>query len=208
MHGRGYYKENVLDELPSLEFAATAVALVLVLRAAQLSGGGAGLLRRRRRSDSRARDLVGIVIIAGAALYAVRVERASTWFLAACGVAIVAQLVGFYFRTAARARAAAEPSIEISDDSDEDASDEDELHGCPSCGHGTLIELDDTERLLGGLSQLTPVTAVVCPRCGALSGQVEDPTKIPVGEAHGTSLRKSPIGDDDEALQEPTEHDG
>ena len=73
MRARGYYKENVLDELPSLEFAATAVALVLVLRAAQLSGGGAGLLRRRRRSDSRARDLVGIVIIAGAALYALRV---------------------------------------------------------------------------------------------------------------------------------------
>ena len=209
MRARGYYKENVLDELPSLEFAATAVALVLVLRAAQLSGGGAGLLRRRRRSDSRARDLVGIVIIAGAALYALRVERASTWFLAACGVAIVAQLVSFYLRTAARARAAAEPSIEISSDgSDEDGGDEDELYGCPSCGHGTLIELDDTTRLLGGLSQLTPVTAVVCPRCGALSGQVEDATKILVGEAHGTSLRKSLIGDDDEALQEPTEHDG
>lgn len=209
MRARGYYKENVLDELPSLEFAATAVALVLVLRAAQLSGGGAGLLRRRRRSDSRARDLVGIVIIGGAALYALRVERASTWFLAACGVAIVAQLVSFYLRTAARARAAAEPSIEISSDgSDEDSGDEDELYGCPSCGHGTLIELDDTTRLLGGLSQLTPVTAVVCPRCGALSGQVEDPAKILVGEAHGTSLRKSPIGDDDEALQEPTEHDG
>jgi hypothetical protein len=209
MGPRDYYKENVLDELPSLEFAATAVALVLVLRAAQLSGKGARLLRRRRRSDSRARDLVGIVIIAGAVLYALRVERASTWFLAACGVAIVAQLVGFYLRTAARARAAAEPSIEISnDDSDDDTADEDELYGCPSCGHGTLIELDDPARLLAGLSQLTPVTAVVCPRCGALSGQVEDPSKIPVGEAHGTSLRKSPIGEDDEALQEPTEHDG
>jgi|GEM_PF-5114139 len=205
----GYYKENVLDELPSLEFAATAVALVLVLRAAQLSGGGASLLRRRRRSDSRARDLVGIVIIAGAALYALRVERASTWFLAACGVAIVAQLVGFYFRTAARARAAAEPSIEITDDgSDDDSGDEDELYGCPSCGHGTLIELHDPTHLLGGLSQLTPVTAVVCPRCGALSGQVEDPAKILVGEANGTSWRRSPIGDDEEALQEPTEHDG
>jgi hypothetical protein len=199
----------VLDELPSLEFAATAVALVLVLRAAQLSGGGAGLLRRRRRSDSRARDLVGIVIIAGAALYALRVERASTWFLAACGVAIVAQVVGIYLRTAARARAAAEPSIEISGEDDgDDTADEDELFGCPRCGHGTLIELDDTARLLAGLSQLTPVTAVVCPRCGALSGQVEDASQIPVGEAHGTSLRKTPIGDDEEALQEPTEHDG
>mgnify|MGYP001553775208 CR=1 FL=1 len=199
----------MLDELPSLEFAATAVALVLVLRAAQLSGGGAGLLRRRRRSDSRARDLVGIVIIAGAALYAWRVERASTWFLAACGVAIVAQLVGFYFRTAARARAAAGPTIEISDDeSDDDGSDDDELNGCPSCGHGTLIEMDDTARLLGGLSQLTPVTAVVCPNCGALSGQVEDPAQIPIGEAYGTSLRKSPSGDDAEALQDPAEHDG
>ena len=199
----------MLDELPSLEFAATAVALVLVLRAAQLSGGGDSLLRRRRRSDSRARDLVGIVIIAGAALYAVRVERASTWFLAACGVAIVAQLIGIYLRTTARARAAAEPSIEISsEDGDEDAADDDELYGCPRCGHGTLIELDDTARLLAGLNQLTPVTAVVCPRCGALSGQVEDASQIPVGEAYGTSLRKSAIGDDEQALQEPTEHDG
>ena len=200
----------MLDELPSLEFAATAVALVLVLRAAQLGNGGAGLLRRRRRGDSRARDLVGIVIIAGAVLYAVRVQRASTWFLAACGVAIVAQLVGLYFRTTARARAAAEPSLEIStgNDDDDDGNDDDELYGCPSCGHGTLIELDDTARLLGGLSQLTSVTAVVCPNCGALSGQVEDPSKIPIGEGHGTSLRKSPSGDDAEALQDPTEHDG
>ena len=198
----------MLDELPSLEFAATAVALVLVLRAAQLADGGARLLRRRRRGDSRARDLVGIAIIAGAALYAVRVQRASTWFLAACGVAIVAQLVGLYFRTAARARAAAEPSLEIGNGADDGSDDDDELYGCPSCGHGTLIDLDDTARLLGGLSQLTSVTAVVCPNCGALSGQVEDPAKIPIGEEHGTSLRKSPSGDDAQALQDPTEHDG
>jgi uncharacterized membrane protein YecN with MAPEG domain len=205
----------VLDELPSLELAATAVALVLVLRAASLSGGGAGLLRRTRRVESgRARDLVGIAIIVGAMVYAIRVERASTWFLAACGLAVVAQLVGFYFRNVkqahATAAASAQPALgtpgngEDTDDEEED----DDANGCPNCGHATLIELDDTTRLLGGLSALTPVTAAVCPQCGALSGHVEDPAKIPLGDAHGTRLSKSPSGDDAEALQDPTEHDG
>jgi ribosomal protein S27AE len=194
----------VLDELPSLEFAATAVALVLVLRAALLSRGGAGLLRRRTRVESgRARDLVGIAIMVAAVLYALRVQRASTWFLAAAAIAIVAQLAGFYFRAAARARASAGPSVEI-----DDMGEEEELHGCPMCGHGTLIDLDDAARLLGGLDALTPVTAAVCPNCGALSGQVDDPAAIPIGVEHGTSLRQSPSGEDAEALEEPTEHDG
>jgi hypothetical protein len=52
------------------------------------------------------------------------------------------------------------------------------------------------------------VTAAVCPQCGALSGHIEEPAKIPVGDAHGTRLRKSPSGEDAEALQDPTEHDG
>lgn len=196
----------MLDELPSLEFAATAVALVLVLRAALLSRAGAGLFRRRARSESgRARDLVGIILIGGAVLYVIGAQRASTWFLVASGVAIAAQLFGFLFRTAARADASDKATPEASEG--DEAEDDDELRGCPSCGHGTLIELDEA-RLLAGLSQLTPVTAAVCSRCGALSGQVEDPAKIPVGEGHGTSLRQSISGEDAEALEEPAEHDG
>jgi hypothetical protein len=193
----------VLDELPSLEFAATAVALVLVLRAALLARGGAAFFRKRARNDSgRARDLVGLILISGAVLYMVRAQRASTWFLAASGVALVAQLLGFVLRSRSAVREAEGPSIEVEE------SEDDEQGGCPSCGHGTLIELDDTARLLGGLSQLTPLTAAVCPHCGALVGHVEDPSKIGIGEAHGTSLRKSPSGEDAEALEEPTEHDG
>jgi len=198
----------MLDELPSLELAATAVALVLVLRASLLSRAGASLFRRRARNESgRARDLVGIVLIGGAMLYVIRAQRASTWFLVASGLAIVAQLIGFFLRRATRARAAEGPTIEVEEDDDT----ADDLQGCPNCGHGTLIELDDTARLLSGLSQLTPVTAAVCPHCGALSGQVGDPTKIPIGESHGTSLRKSrndEDDEDDETLDEPAEHDG
>jgi hypothetical protein len=200
----------VLDELPSLEFAATAVALVLVLRAALLSRAGAALFQRRARNDSgRARDLVGLMLIGGAVLYVIRAQRASTWFLAASGVAILAQVTGFVLRSLARRRATAGPSIEVDEaDDDDDDGDGDALNGCPSCGHGTLIELEDTARLLGGLSQFSPVTATVCPQCGALYGQVEDPSKIPIGDGHGTSLRKSPSGEDAEALEEPTEHHG
>ncbi len=195
----------MLDELPSLEIAATAVAVLLVWRVVQLSSGDGGLRRRRSRVESaRARDLVGIALLAGAMVYAIGVQRASTWFLVASGTAIAAQLIGLYFRAAARARATAGPSIEIEDVDDDD---DDGPHGCPSCGHGTLIELD-AARLLGGLAALAPVSAAVCPRCGALSGNVDDPTKIPIGEDHGTTLRKSLSGDDAEALEEPTEHDG
>lgn len=198
----------MLDELPSLEFAATGVALVLVWRAVVLSRGGAGLLRKRRRVDSaRGRDLVGLMILAGAVLYAWRAQRASTWFLTASGIAILAQLAGFYFRSAARAEAAADPSIEL-DSSIDNELDDGDLQACPSCGHAALIGLDDTARLLGGLSQLTAVTAWVCPHCGSLSGHVDDPARIPIGEQHGTSLRQSLSGENQEALEEPAEHDG
>jgi hypothetical protein len=191
----------VLDE-PSLEFAATAVALVLVLRAIVLSRGGAGLRGRRTRVESaRARDLIGLVLLAGAALYAWRTQRATPWFLVASGVAVVAQLVSFFFRRTSPAPEPGGPTIEIDDE-------DDDLVVCPSCGHSALIELTDSARLLAGLSQLTNVAAAVCPACGALSGQVEDPAKIPIGPEHGTNLRKSPSDEDQEALEEPREHDG
>ena len=195
----------MLDELPSLELSATAVALALVLRViALLRREGAGLVRARARVESaRARDLIGLAILAGAVVYAVRAGRASTWFLAAVAVAGVAQLCGFYLRAAARRRKADTASdVEREDEAEPD--DE----ACPVCGHTELIELVDAPRLLGGLNQLTPVSAVVCPACGALSGEVEDAAKIPIGPEHGTALRKGPGSEDQEALEEPAEHDG
>jgi hypothetical protein len=200
----------VLDELPSLEIAASAVALVLLLRAYRLSrdADGSTLVNRRSRVESaRARDLVGIVILAGAVVYAYSVARASAWFLIASGVAVLAQIVGFYLRSrgkpaeppASPSRPSTGPELEI---------EEEELLGCPQCGHGTLIELEDPSRLLGGLNALTAVSAVICPSCGSLSGHVEDPTQVPIGSEHGTALRQSPSGEDQEALEDPTEHDG
>ncbi|HYJ11640.1 MAG TPA: hypothetical protein VEX18_21605, partial [Polyangiaceae bacterium] len=92
----------MLDELPSLELAATAVALVLSLRVFVLLGREKGLVRGRARVESaRARDLVGLAILAGALVYAWRAGRATTWLLAASAIAIVAQLVGFYLRSSA-----------------------------------------------------------------------------------------------------------
>ncbi|HYP87496.1 MAG TPA: hypothetical protein VEQ59_05070, partial [Polyangiaceae bacterium] len=192
--------------LPSLEFAATAVAVVLSLRALRLSG--TALDQRRSRVESgRARDLIGLAILVGAVAYALGAARASTWFLVASGVAIAAQLAGFYLRARqspeqARLSDAGRPSgpeVEVEDE---------ELYACPQCGHGTLIEIDEPQLLLGGLNQLSPVAAVVCPGCGALSGQVDEPAKIPIGPEHGTSLRHSPMTEDHEALEEPREHEG
>ena len=151
--------------------------------------------------SARARDLIGVVLLAGATLYVWRTQHTTPWFLAASAVAIVAQLGSFYLRSAAPEPPAG-PTVEIDEDADED------LAICPSCGHAALIELEDTARLLGGLSQHTAVTAAVCPECGALSGQVEDPTKIPLGPQHGTNLRRSPGSEDNEALEEAAEHDG
>ncbi len=195
----------MLDELPSLEFAATAVALVLGLRALVL-WRKVGVLRGRKRVESaRARDLIGLAILVGALVYAVRVERASTWFLIAVGIAVVALLLGFYWRPGAStlappaAGSSAEPEVDFEDE---------ELLGCASCGHGTLIELDEGSPLLAGLSALTPVFASICPSCGALAGQVEDPSQIPIDAAHGTTRQEAPSTSDHEALEEPTEHDG
>ena len=193
----------MLDELPSLEIAATAVAAVLAWRAFVLSRGGAGLLQRRRKVESaRARDLIGLVMLGGATLYVLGTERASTWFLVASGIAVVAQLLGFFFRAAARARARQGPSVEVEDDGDDEESS-----ACPTCGHGRMIELDEA-KLLAGLAALSPLSASVCPERGTLSGVVEQPEKIPIGAEHGTALRQSLSGEDQEALEEPAEHDG
>lgn len=195
----------MLDELPSLEFAATAVALVLGLRTLVL-WRKVGLVRGRTRIESaRARDLIGLAILIGALVYAVRVDRASTWFSSAVGVAVVAQLLGFYWRAAA----STSPKPDPGNGSEPEVDFEDEeLLGCANCGHSTLIELDDGSPLLGGLTVYTPVVASICPSCGALAGHVEDPTKIPVDAAQGTSLREGPSTADHEALEEPREHDG
>jgi hypothetical protein len=176
-----------------------------VLRVVVLLRRKGGLVRAQARIESaRARDLVGLAILAGAIVYALRVERATTWFLAATGVAIVAQLLGFYLRTAARKQVAASGELP----SGVGREDEPEDEACATCGNPSLIELVDAPRLLTGLNQLTPVSAAVCPACGALTGQVEDASRIPVGPQHGTALRRVAGGDDQEALEEPAEHDG
>ncbi len=198
----------MLDELPSLELAATAVAVVLVLRAARLSSGSAFISRKARVESARARDLIGLAILAGAMAYAFRMGRASTWFLVAVAVALVAQLASFFLRGRfAREEGPTRPPS-LHDDPELEVEDEDDLYACPQCGHGTLIELEDPSRLMAGLSALTPVLAFVCPSCGALSGQVEDPARIPVGAEQGTRTRQSPSGEDDQALEDPAEHDG
>jgi predicted RNA-binding Zn-ribbon protein involved in translation (DUF1610 family) len=198
----------VLDELPSLEFAATAVAGVLVLRALRLGGGAPMAVRRSRVESARARDLIGLAILVGAIVYAVRMGRASTWFLVAIGVAIAAQVLGFYLRPRAEPGPASARPPSLHDDPELEIDEDEDVYACPQCGHGTLLELTDPSRLMGGLQALTPVSAFVCPSCGTLSGQVEDPARIPVGREHGTTLRQSPSTEDQEALQEPAEHDG
>lgn len=198
----------MLEEVPSLELAATAVTVVLLLRAFVL-WRRVGIMRGRQRVESaRARDLIGVAILVGALVYAMRIDRASTWFLAMVGVAIVAQLLGFYWRSAAGA-GATEPAQNGDAQREPEVDFEDEeLWGCPSCGHAEMIELDESSPLLAQLGAFTPVVAAICPSCGALSGHVDEPGKIPVGGAHGTSLRKGPSTDDHEALEAPSEHDG
>lgn len=199
----------MLDELPSLELAATAVAVVLVLRAFVLFGRGNGLVRGRERVESaRARDLIGLVILAGAVLYAWRAQRASAWFVIASGIAVVAQLIGFWLRAAARKQADVAPAGAATGTDAELELGEEELDICPGCGQAALIELLDTERYLTGLAKLTRVGAAVCPSCGTLTGHVEDPARIPIGPEHGTALRQGPASADHEALEDPTEHDG
>ena len=199
----------MLDELPSLELAATAVAAVLVLRTFVLFGRGSGLLRGRERVESaRARDLIGLAILAGAALYAWSVQRASAWFVTATAIAVAAQVLGFTLRAAARKQADVAPTgAALASDAELELGEE-ELDVCPGCGQAALIELLDTELYLGGLAKLTRVGAAVCPSCGTLTGQVEDPARIPIGADHGTALRQGPATAEQEALEEPAEHDG
>lgn len=197
----------MLDELPSLEIVATAIFLLSTWRLLVLLRGGSGILQRARRVESaRARDLIGLLLVAGVLLYTWRVGRASPWLSVAGAGAIVAQLLGLYLRRARTSGSSSEREAPSRTDNDED--DEEGPVGCPSCGHARLIELSEASPLLASLARITPVTAAICPRCGALSGQVEDPAKIPIGAEHGTVVRQSPSSADLDALEEPTEHDG
>jgi hypothetical protein len=197
----------VLEEVPSLELAATAVAVVLILRAIVL-WRRVGVMRGRSRVESaRARDLIGVAILVGALVYAMRMGRASSWFLLMVGAAIVAQLLGFYWRSAVSGKTASKPEGVTPPEPEVDFEDE-ELLGCPSCGHAELIEIDESSPLVAQLGAFTPVVAAICPSCGALFGQVEQPEKVPIGAEHGTSLRKGPSTEDHEALEAPAEHDG
>jgi hypothetical protein len=198
----------VLEEVPSLELAATAVALVLILRAIVL-WRRVGVMRGRSRVESaRARDLIGVAILVGALVYAMRMGRASPWFLVMLGAAIVAQLLGFYWRSAVGGKTEAKAAPGTTPPEPEVDFEEEELLGCSSCGHAELIELDETSPLLAPLAAFTPIIAAICPSCGALSGQLEEPKKIPIDAQQGTSLRAGPSTEDHEALEAPAEHDG
>jgi hypothetical protein len=198
----------VLEEVPSLELAATAVAVVLILRAIVLWRRVGVMGGRRRVESARARDLIGVAILVGALVYAMRMGRASPWFLVMLGAAVVAQLLGFYWRSAASGKSAPNPGQGATPAEPEVDFEDEDLLGCPSCGHAELIELDETSPLLAQLGSFTPVVAVICPSCGSLSGQVDDPKKIPIDAQHGTSLRAGPSTEDHEALEAPAEHDG
>jgi hypothetical protein len=200
----------VPDEFPSLEFAATAVALALGVRVLVLLGRGSKLVSGKERVErARARDLVGAALLVGAVLYVVRVGRASDWFLVAAGVALLAQMTGFLLssrlsappvlsRSSESGRAADVPALEV--------HAEEELEACASCGSLELVELEGGARWLGELAQYGVQNLTVCRNCGALSGDVERAGQLPLGAPHGTRLLHAKS--DAEALEEPEEHQG
>lgn len=164
---------------------------------------------RARLQSARARDLLVALVLLGAVFYAVRAGLGHEVFyvlalggalLAAAGVALRPSLIKLVER---QSDALIEAALAAGD----------KLRGlgadpCPSCGGAETVVVD-TARAFGepaatfGLQELR-----ICRRCGYVQGSVSDPSRIPLGPEHGTSISATGVIPMEETQVEATEHEG
>jgi hypothetical protein len=120
--------------------------------------------------------------------------------LAALGVALRPQLVKLVEQ---QSQALIEAALAV-DDKMRGLGDD----PCPSCGGAEAVVVD-TARAFGAPAQTLGLQELrICRRCGYVQGSVSDPSRIPLGPEHGTSLSASAVIPLEEAQVEATEHEG
>ena len=143
----------------------------------------------RRIQSSRARDLIVLALLGSAVLYAWRSRLvASHWFylMSGLGCALIAFAALSRTRLLVRSSEAAADlrDVLVSEKKPERAAVGDP---CPVCGELDEIVVTEPERL-GMPRELEVEELRVCRACGALRGRVRDPSAVPIGPEHGTTL--------------------
>ncbi len=164
---------------------------------------------RARLQSARARDLLVALVLIGAMFYAARSGLGRDVFyvlasfgaaLAVLGVALRPQLVKLVEK---QSEALIDAALAVGDKMRGLGADP-----CPSCGGAETVVVD-AARAFGapaatfGLQELR-----ICRRCGYVQGSVSNPSRIPLGPEHGTSLSASAVIPLEEAQVEATEHEG
>ena len=161
----------------------------------------------QRVGTRRARDMVVLVLLGGAVLYALSADRApSIVFYVLCGagavllarsiviqrgmldeiLAVRAPLTDAVVRAARSQPGAPRPRRSRSPRRPTGS----ELAPCAACGGSELIVVRDPKTAgidLGSLGSTKRV--IVCRECGHATFRVASPGDVPIGEAHGTSLK-------------------
>jgi hypothetical protein len=167
----------------------------------------------QRVQSGRARDLVVLAVLLGAALYA----RASGlgvsqifYPLLAVGSALILWTVFSRRRVLDITRNARASLIEAAASAavrpNQSALRSSIAEGCPLCGSLDSIVITDPAR--ARLTHLGIEAMTICRSCGHVVGEVRDPAAIAVGPEHGTDLAFQPPSSTGEALSEGEEPQG
>ena len=164
---------------------------------------------RARLQSARARDLLVALVLLGAIFYAARSGLGHTLFyvlagggavLAAAGVVLRPRLLGLVEK---QSEALIESALAVGD----------KLRGlgvdpCPACGGAETLVID-AARAFGEPAQTFGLQELrICRRCGYVQGSVSDPSRIPLGPEHGTSLSATGVIAAEDAQISGTEHEG
>jgi hypothetical protein len=167
----------------------------------------------QRIQSGRARDLVVLAVLLGAALYA----RASGlgvgqifYALLATGSLLIVWTVFSRRRVLDITRSAKSSLIEAAASAavrpNQSALRSSIAEGCPICGSLDSIVVTDPAR--ARLTHLGIEVMSICRSCGHVVGEARDPAAIAVGPEHGTDLAFRPPSSVGEALSEGEEPQG
>jgi hypothetical protein len=167
----------------------------------------------QRVQSGRARDLIVLAVLLGAALYA----RASGlgvrpifYPLLAVGSALILWTVFSRRRVLDLTRNARASLIDAAANAaarpDRSALRSSIAEGCPLCGSLDSIVVTDPAR--ARLTHLGIEAMSICRSCGHVVGEARDPAAIAVGPEHGTDLAFPPPTSTGEALSEGEEPQG
>jgi hypothetical protein len=159
--------------------------------------------------SARVRDLLVGLVLLGALVVATRSNLAHTWFLLLASGGAVLALSGTLLRP--RLLALVEKESQSLIDAALAAAAKGGGLGsdpCPQCGAAETLVVDTAQAFGESVTAFGLFELRVCRQCGYAQGTVSDPSRIPLGSEHGTTLSASAVIAAEDAQVDGTEHEG